>query len=145
MPEKCILFRAQQCMDEFVVNYLKRRVSQKNGSTHNDLHPHTIAVGSFWKHNRHSGEIIKTQFFSYLNWIGYHVKSLWYSGSNLPFVSKLKLWKKNSCLCMLYCSSTKRLIIASLDNYNIFMIISLPSIFSPCPHPSLEFLSKSAM
>lgn len=55
MPEEYILLRAQQCIDRFVVNYLKRRVFQENGNTYNDLHPYTMAQGLFWKHNRYSG------------------------------------------------------------------------------------------
>lgn len=55
MPEDDIFLRAQQCIERFVVNYLKRRLFQKNGDTYNDLHPHTMAQGSFWKHNRYSG------------------------------------------------------------------------------------------
>lgn len=37
MHEKYILCRAQQCIDGFVVNYLKRRVPQKNSNIYNDL------------------------------------------------------------------------------------------------------------
>lgn len=40
------------------------RVSQKNNSTHNDLCPHAMAPGSFWKHDRYSGKIIEKKFFS---------------------------------------------------------------------------------
>lgn len=58
MPEEYILLRAQQCVEGFVVNYLKRRESQRNSKTYNDLYPYTMARGSFWKHNRYSEKIM---------------------------------------------------------------------------------------
>lgn len=84
MLEEYILFRAQQCIDGFV-NYLKRRVSQKNSSMYNDLHPHAMAPAPFWI-ACYSGKIIETNFFFRLNlnWISYYMKSLSYTGSNLP-------------------------------------------------------------